>query len=491
MSVVMVTAVNTNDQQDSSKTCMTSANLVVPANESVMTTSNNGQECGGVNGESTITPATVAPSFVFDCDLSSSSLSSSTRLDQVCSSECDHASRRDNALHAYKHLNSNPAIFGRMHSEPERPMPLVEFKSLKPPEDTNPNHRSCPEISPERQRMDSISHQQSVTSNRSNVSVPSGHRCSISISTSGGAYSCKVSPRVKHHLWPSHARSLLSSRLEHSFLTRTVSRESMRLSTHALNMGTASGNNNSSSCSEMQPLMASIYHPGASNYISSCPPSHGPYAGHYLTGSSSSARTAVCANCTFHHNPPHYHHLQSNHRPSALENEIAEIAADSMRFNGALRQFRVLRKATNASTLSMPAAEKGSFTANSLEVTADASTPLMNATSDRRSPQHFLSQRSFASNSLDSEKKKSTTIKSGFYKPNVGYRLGRRKALFEKRKRISDYSLLMALLGILLMVAENELSLSTIYSKVSRLGLFVFPVSLFACPRVSQVPDGV
>lgn len=41
------------------------------------------------------------------------------------------------------------------------------------------------------------------------------------------------------------------------------------------------------------------------------------------------------------------------------------------------------------------------------------------------------------------------------------------KALFEKRKRISDYSLLMALLGILLMVFENELSLSGIYSKVS------------------------
>ncbi|KAI5721959.1 hypothetical protein M8J76_001551 [Diaphorina citri] len=32
---------------------------------------------------------------------------------------------------------------------------------------------------------------------------------------------------------------------------------------------------------------------------------------------------------------------------------------------------------------------------------------------------------------------------SGKSKPNVGYRLGRRKALFEKRKRISDYALVM------------------------------------------------
>ena len=168
-------------------------------------------------------------------------------------------------------------------------------------------------------------------------------------------------------------------------------------------------------------------------------------------------------------NPFNHHHsitsqYSGHHRSSVLDNEIAEIAADSLRINGALRQFRQLR---NASTLSMPAENKGAYIAtNSLDVTADASTPLMNAATDHRSPQPFNSQRSFASNSLDSDKKKSSTNKSGFHKPNVGYRLGRRKALFEKRKRISDYSLLMALLGILLMVFENELSLPHIYEKV-------------------------
>lgn len=45
-----------------------------------------------------------------------------------------------------------------------------------------------------------------------------------------------------------------------------------------------------------------------------------------------------------------------------------------------------------------------------------------------------------------------------FQKPGVGYRLGQRKNLFEKRKRISDYALVLALLGIVLMVLENELS---------------------------------
>ena len=52
-------------------------------------------------------------------------------------------------------------------------------------------------------------------------------------------------------------------------------------------------------------------------------------------------------------------------------------------------------------------------------------------------------------------------------KPNVGYRLGRRKALFEKRKRISDYALVMGMMGIILMVIENELSSAKFYEKVS------------------------
>lgn len=52
------------------------------------------------------------------------------------------------------------------------------------------------------------------------------------------------------------------------------------------------------------------------------------------------------------------------------------------------------------------------------------------------------------------------------HKPNVGYRLGRRKALFEKRKRISDYALVMGMFGIVVMVIENELSSAGVYRKV-------------------------
>lgn len=52
------------------------------------------------------------------------------------------------------------------------------------------------------------------------------------------------------------------------------------------------------------------------------------------------------------------------------------------------------------------------------------------------------------------------------HKPNIGYRLGRRKALFEKRKRISDYALVMGMFGIVVMVIENELSSAGVYNKV-------------------------
>lgn len=70
----------------------------------------------------------------------------------------------------------------------------------------------------------------------------------------------------------------------------------------------------------------------------------------------------------------------------------------------------------------------------------------------------------------------------GKHKPNVGYRLGRRKALFEKRKRISDYALVMGMFGIIIMVIENELSSAGVYTKVS-LHSAIY-ISLFSASRL-------
>lgn len=51
-------------------------------------------------------------------------------------------------------------------------------------------------------------------------------------------------------------------------------------------------------------------------------------------------------------------------------------------------------------------------------------------------------------------------------KTSVGYRLGKRKLLFEKRRQISDYALIFAMTGVFLMIIETEFSMSRLYSKV-------------------------
>jgi len=52
-------------------------------------------------------------------------------------------------------------------------------------------------------------------------------------------------------------------------------------------------------------------------------------------------------------------------------------------------------------------------------------------------------------------------------KANVGYRLGRRKALTERRKFVSDLALVCGLMGLVVMIMETELYMSEVYTKVS------------------------
>lgn len=49
--------------------------------------------------------------------------------------------------------------------------------------------------------------------------------------------------------------------------------------------------------------------------------------------------------------------------------------------------------------------------------------------------------------------------------PTVSHRLGHRRALFEKRRRLSDYALIFGMFGIVVMVTETELSWG-VYTKV-------------------------
>ncbi|XP_035898503.1 small conductance calcium-activated potassium channel protein isoform X4 [Anopheles stephensi] len=180
---------------------------------------------------------------------------------------------------------------------------------------------------------------------------------------------------------------------------------------------------------------------------------------------------------------------------------IAGIAADSMRINGGMRQFkqlvarrrekeqtlsqsrrsrlrRAFTEATNemtyartlrkpVSTLSIPGSMKTPCAGNretvSAACTEEAGIALVGVHSEYP---RYMEERGLGGGVC----KGPGTIQGGpgqKHKPNVGYRLGRRKALFEKRKRISDYALVMGMFGIIVMVIENELSSAGVYTKAS------------------------
>lgn len=121
------------------------------------------------------------------------------------------------------------------------------------------------------------------------------------------------------------------------------------------------------------------------------------------------------------------------------------------------------------STLSIPGAMKtgGGATGSGSE---EAAIALVGIKSGECGPRYSgtLEERTLIkNNSLGSSGNIGSGGPPGKHKPNVGYRLGRRKALFEKRKRISDYALVMGMFGIIIMVIENELSSAGVYTKVS------------------------
>uniref|UniRef100_A0A8C6TTG4 Potassium intermediate/small conductance calcium-activated channel, subfamily N, member 3 n=1 Tax=Neogobius melanostomus TaxID=47308 RepID=A0A8C6TTG4_9GOBI len=72
--------------------------------------------------------------------------------------------------------------------------------------------------------------------------------------------------------------------------------------------------------------------------------------------------------------------------------------------------------------------------------------------------------------SLSSGPRGSTSKASKRKNQNIGYKLGHRRALFEKRKRLSDYALIFGMFGIVVMVIETELSWG-VYTKSSMYSL--------------------
>jgi hypothetical protein len=135
------------------------------------------------------------------------------------------------------------------------------------------------------------------------------------------------------------------------------------------------------------------------------------------------------------------------------ESGLSDIGADYLRVNGAIKPFKQLQKPI--STQSLPSSTQMSL--NSEDCSGIA---LVGVDKDyTKFPEEKLP------NSIQSPG-------SAHEKPNVGYRLGKRKALFEKRKRISDYALVFGMFGIIVMVVETELSMARVYDKVSSFFIF-------------------
>ncbi|XP_012583193.1 PREDICTED: small conductance calcium-activated potassium channel protein 2 [Condylura cristata] len=146
-----------------------------------------------------------------------------------------------------------------------------------------------------------------------------------------------------------------------------------------------------------------------------------------------------------HHHHPHPAHSQHHQPPARREsNPFTEIAMSSCRYNGG-----VMRPLSNLS----------SSRRNLHEMDSEAQ-PL-------QPPASGGGGGSTGGGGGGSGHGSSSGTKSSKKKnQNIGYKLGHRRALFEKRKRLSDYALIFGMFGIVVMVIETELSWGA-YDKAS------------------------
>ncbi|XP_068081845.1 small conductance calcium-activated potassium channel protein [Anabrus simplex] len=297
----------------------------------------------------------------------------------------------------------------------------------------------------------------------------------------------RTSSSAGYHLLPhAHSRCRCERRDSHSLqpLARSVSRESVRsIGLHHHHHACSCG-----ACPTTRPPQLLL--------------TTSPYSSRIIRQSSQPEASAapLCSGHCLHHM-----HGSPATQPSASLRQLREpgdgiagIAADSLRINGAIRQFKQgillcpqtlaqsrrakLRRAfTDAtsetitiaktlrkpvSTLSIPAAMKGqSGKETGGPGGEEAGIALVGVHSEypRYTEERALGGGLCKGASLEGNQ----SVK---HKPNVGYRLGRRKALFEKRKRISDYALVMGMFGIIIMVLENELSSAGVYQKAKATG---------------------
>jgi len=162
---------------------------------------------------------------------------------------------------------------------------------------------------------------------------------------------------------------------------------------------------------------------------------------------------------------------QSSRSLSRMENNFADNDADCIPLTGAQHC-----NSANKLYLNTPTAacyKKCNRNESKTQVTpvSGVSYSLTSQTDERHRPKRHDTVESVAVSIADTDTLKNTSNKQTTSSKNmsIGYRLGYRRTLFEKRKRLSDYALIFAMFGIIVMVIETEFSSGAIADLVSSL----------------------
>ncbi|KAM4710255.1 small conductance calcium-activated potassium channel protein 2 [Discoglossus pictus] len=160
-----------------------------------------------------------------------------------------------------------------------------------------------------------------------------------------------------------------------------------------------------------------------------------------------------------HHNQYHQCHSRQQASPSSSQrresNPFTEIAMSSCRYNGG-----VMRPLSTLSSSRRNLHELDSES-QPLQPMSSAAPEIVVSKPEHNSHSSGGNLGSYSSGGAGQSNKSSKKKNQ-----NIGYKLGHRRALFEKRKRLSDYALIFGMFGIVVMVIETELSWGA-YDKAS------------------------
>uniref|UniRef100_A0AAQ4R0B3 Potassium intermediate/small conductance calcium-activated channel, subfamily N, member 3 n=1 Tax=Gasterosteus aculeatus aculeatus TaxID=481459 RepID=A0AAQ4R0B3_GASAC len=155
-------------------------------------------------------------------------------------------------------------------------------------------------------------------------------------------------------------------------------------------------------------------------------------------------------------------------------NPFTEIAMSSCKYTGGvmkpLSRLSASRRNLIESDSSSETKEGGVSAVAGATATGGAGYDITDSTSNQLRAQPGRGSRQAGVGAVGSGARGSTSKASKRKNQNIGYKLGHRRALFEKRKRLSDYALIFGMFGIVVMVIETELSWG-VYTKSSMYSL--------------------